>query len=92
MVNEQEFLQYILSAIVLNPDQLEINRKVDTMGVLLSVRVSKEDMGRVIGRAGETVKSIRNLVKIIGSLNRSNVNLKIEEPVSSVDSQPELSI
>ncbi len=76
----KEFLEYIIKGIVDYPDEVEIDRKVDEMGVLLSLRVHSDDMGQVIGKNGDTARAIRTLVRIIGLKSRARVNLKIEEP------------
>ncbi|MBZ9572953.1 KH domain-containing protein, partial [Patescibacteria group bacterium] len=55
-------------------------RKVDEMGVLLSLKLNPEDMGQIIGKGGSTARAIRNLVRIVGLKNHARVNLKIEEP------------
>ena len=78
--SDQDFLEYIIKALVDHPDDVKIDRKVDEMGVLLSLKVSPEDMGQIIGRAGSTARAIRSLVRIIGIKNHARVNLKIEEP------------
>lgn len=63
-----------------NPDDVEVTRTVDEMGVLITLKVSKEDMGRIIGKNGQTAKAIRILLRVIGSKNAARVNLKIVEP------------
>ena len=78
--NDQEFLAYVVKALVDHPDDVKVDRQVDEMGVLLSLRVHPEDMGQIIGKAGSTARSIRSLVRIIGLKNHARVNLKIEEP------------
>ena len=75
-----EFLEYVIKALVDHPDDVKIERKVDEMGVLLSLKVNPEDMGQIIGKGGSTARAIRNLVRIVGLRNRARVNLKIEEP------------
>ena len=75
-----EFVLFIVRAIVENPDAVEAERTVDEMGVLISLKVDKEDMGKLIGKNGQTAKSIRTLLRIIGSKNNARVNLKIVEP------------
>jgi predicted RNA-binding protein YlqC (UPF0109 family) len=80
ITNDQEFLEYVAKAIVDNPDDVQVDRKVDEMGVLLSLRVNAQDMGVVVGKAGSTAKSIRSLLRIVGVKNNARVNLKIEEP------------
>jgi len=77
---DQEFLEYIVKELVDNPKEVKVDRKVDEMGVLLSLTVNPQDMGQIIGREGSTAKAIRNLVRIVGLKNHARVNLKIEEP------------
>ena len=84
-----EFLEYIVKALVDNPKDVKCERKVDEMGVLLSLKVNPEDMGQIIGREGSTAKSIRNLVRIVGLKNHARVNLKIEEPEGGRAPRPE---
>ena len=75
-----EFVQFIVEQIVDDPSAVHIERTVDEMGVLLTLKVNKEDMGKIIGKNGQTAKSIRTLLRIIGSKNNARVNLKIVEP------------
>ena len=77
---DQEFLEHVVKALVDHPEDVKIDRKVDEMGVLLSLKVNPEDMGQIIGKAGATARSIRSLVRIVGLKNHARVNLKIEEP------------
>lgn len=75
-----EFVEFVVKSIVDSPDELEIERTVDEMGVLITLKVGKEDMGKIIGKNGQTAKSIRTLLRIIGSKHNARVNLKIVEP------------
>ena len=77
---DQEFLDYVVKALVDNPGDVSVNRRVDEMGVLLTLKLAPADMGKIIGRAGNTAKAIRTLLRVVGLKNRSRVNLKIEEP------------
>jgi len=86
--NYQEFLEYVIKSIVDYPDDVKIDRKVDEMGVLLTLKVNREDMGKVVGRNGSTAKSIRTLLRIVGVKNSARVNLKIEEPEGGRVSPP----
>ncbi|MDP3729696.1 MAG: KH domain-containing protein [bacterium] len=81
--HDQEFLEYLVKSIVENPDDVQVVRKVDEMGVLLSLKVNPKDMGLVVGREGSTAKAIRSLLRIVGVRNNARVNLKIEEPEGS---------
>lgn len=80
---DQVFLEYVVKAIVDSPDSVKIKREVDEMGVLLTLEVDQKDLGQVIGRQGQTAKSIRTLLRVIGAKNQARVNLKIYEPEGS---------
>ena len=77
---DKEFIEYVVKSIVDHPDDVSVDRKVDEMGVLLSLTVNPEDMGEVIGRSGNTAKSLRTLLRIVGLRSNARVNLKILEP------------
>jgi len=78
--SDQDFLEFIIKGLVDHPEDVKIERRVDEMGVLLSLKVNPEDMGQIIGRQGATARAIRSLVRIVGLRNHARVNLKIEEP------------
>ncbi len=80
MKKDQELLDFIVKALVDHPEDVQIERTVDEMGVLLSLRVNPEDMGKIIGKNGNTAKAIRTLLRIVGMKENARVNLKIEEP------------
>lgn len=69
-----------MKALVDNPNDVKIERTVDEMGVLVTLTVNPADMGKIIGRMGNTAKAIRTLLRIIGMKNNARVNLKINEP------------
>ena len=75
---DQQFVEYIVKTLVNNPDKVVVDRKIDEKGVLLSLSVDPEDIGRVIGRRGATAQSIRTLLRALGTKNDARYNLKIE--------------
>lgn len=80
MERDQEFVEYVVKAIVDNPDKVVVKRSVDEMGVLLELGVDPADMGKIIGKDGRTAKAVRTLLRVLGAQNHSRVNLKIMEP------------
>lgn len=80
---DQEFLEYLVKSLVDNPDDVAVERRIDEMGVLLTLKVNKADMGQIVGRQGSTAKAIRSLLRIVGMKNNARVNLKILEPEGS---------
>ena len=79
-MEDKAFLEYLVKGIVNHPDDVSIDRKVDELGVLLTLKVNSEDMGQIIGKNGTTARAIRTLLRIIGMKSNARVNLKIEEP------------
>lgn len=77
---DRDFIEWVVKQIVDNPDDVNVTRSVDEMGVLITMKVNKDDMGKVIGKNGQTAKSLRILLRVIGSKHNARVNLKIVEP------------
>jgi uncharacterized protein len=80
MHEDKQFLETLVKALVDHPESVRINRTVDEMGVLLTLDVHAEDMGKIIGRSGNTAKAIRTLLRVVGMKHDARVNLKINEP------------
>lgn len=83
MERDAQFLDVVIKMLVDKPEAVKIERTVDEMGVLLTLKVDPQDMGKVIGRSGNTAKAIRTLLRVVGMKNNARVNLKIEEPEGS---------
>ncbi len=80
MEADQQFIETLVKAIVNNPDDVKTVRTIDERGVLITLDVNPTDMGYVIGREGQTARSMRTLLKIVGAKHNARVNLKINEP------------
>lgn len=74
---DQQFVEYIVKSLVGNPDDVVVDRIVDEKGVLLTLTVNPEDLGRVIGKRGITAQSVRTLLRALGTKNDARYNLKI---------------
>ncbi len=83
-MKDRDFIEYVVKMLVDNPDDVKVERKIDEMGVLITLDVNAEDMGMVIGREGMTAKALRTLLRVIGARNNARVNLKINEPEGSL--------
>ncbi len=81
---DEQFLDYVIKALVEFPQDVKITRTVDEMGVLMTLDVNQADMGKIIGREGNTAKAIRTLLRVVGMKNNARVNLKINEPVGGM--------
>lgn len=80
---DQEFVEYVIRAIVNHPEDVKTDRIIDERGVLITLHVNPDDMGYVIGRQGQTARAVRTLLKIVGAKSNARVNLKIYEPEGS---------
>lgn len=85
---DQEFVEYVVKAMVDHPDDVSTKRSVDEMGVLIELTVNPEDMGTIIGKEGRTAKSLRTLLRVLGAKNNARVNLKIIEPAGGRSPKP----
>lgn len=82
-ISDKDFVEYVVKAIVDHPEEVSVERSVDEMGVLLTLKVNQQDMGYVIGRSGQTARALRTLLRLVGARNNARVNLKIYEPEGS---------
>lgn len=82
-MEDAQFLEFVVRALVDNPNDVKLNRTVDEMGVLMTLDVNPADMGKIIGRSGNTAKAIRTLLRVVGMKHNARVNLKINEPAGS---------
>ena len=74
---DQQFIEYIVKSVVGNPDDVIVDRIIDEKGVLLTLTVNPEDLGRIIGKRGITAQSLRTLLRALGTKNDARYNLKI---------------
>jgi|SRR3989344_820733 len=81
MEPDQAFLEYAVKALVDHPETVETTRTIDQMGVLLTLSVHAEDMGKIIGKSGKTAEALRILLRVVGMKGNARVNLKINEPI-----------
>jgi len=79
---DQQFLEFLVKSIVDHPEDVKVDRKVDEMGVLLTLKVNPLDMGQIVGKKGSTAQAIRSLLRIVASKQRPR-HLKIIEPEGS---------
>ena len=75
---DQQFIEYVVKSLVGHPDDVVVDRLIDEKGVLLTLTVNPEDLGRVIGKRGVTAQSLRTLLRALGTKNDARYNLKIE--------------
>lgn len=76
----RDFVEFVVKSIVDTPDEVEVTQTVDSLGVLITLKVAKSDMGKIIGKNGQTAKSLRVLLRMMGAKNDARYNLKIIEP------------
>ena len=74
---DQQFVEYIVTSLVEHPEDVVVERIIDDKGVLLTLTVNSDDLGRVIGRRGVTAQSLRTLLRALGTKNTARYNLKI---------------
>lgn len=74
---DQQFVEYIVKSLVGHPDDVIVDRVIDEKGVLLTLTVNPDDLGRVIGKRGVTAQSLRTLLRALGTKNDARYNLKI---------------
>ncbi|MDQ4006225.1 MAG: KH domain-containing protein [Actinomycetota bacterium] len=72
----KEVLEYLAQALVDEPDAVEVTEVNGERSVILQLKVAPDDMGKVIGKRGRTVKAMRSIVRAAGS--RQGVTTLVE--------------
>lgn len=86
----KEFLTYLAQQIVNNPEKVEVFEVVDNEGsVFLKIKVAPEDMGRIIGKSGKIINSIRAIVRVLAIKEGRRVQVDLEE-TPKVAEQPQV--
>jgi predicted RNA-binding protein YlqC (UPF0109 family) len=80
MERARDFLKYVLEALCDEPEKIEVEASADEMGVLLTVKVARNDMGKIIGREGATAKAVRTILWCVGQRENAHISMKIIEP------------
>jgi predicted RNA-binding protein YlqC (UPF0109 family) len=75
----REAIEMIVRALVDNAEAVDI-REIDRSGtVLIEVRVAQEDVGKIIGKQGRTIRALRSLARVVGSKNNRRYTVEIVE-------------
>jgi len=86
--HEQEFVEYVVKALVEKPDAVQVQRSLDEKGVFLELTVDPEDVGKVIGKKGATINALRALLRVLGAKYDARYSLKVIEPEGFRDDRP----
>ena len=73
----KELLEYIVKAIVVEPDQVTITEETSDEGFLIKLDVAAGDKGRVIGREGRVAQAMRTLLRVKAAKEETRVRLEI---------------
>jgi predicted RNA-binding protein YlqC (UPF0109 family) len=73
----KELVEYIVTSLVDNPDQVTVSETSERNAIVLEIRVAGPDMGRVIGKGGKVVNSIRTLVQVLAAKQGKRVSLEV---------------
>jgi len=75
----KDTLHYIVSSIVDKPDSVIISENEEEGMVTLTISVDPEDMGKVIGKEGKVIRSIRNIMKVKAMKHNIRINVTLAE-------------
>jgi predicted RNA-binding protein YlqC (UPF0109 family) len=75
----KELVEFIVKSLVDNPDQVEVHEVDDQSGTIVEVSVAQPDMGRVIGKSGRVINSIRSIAQVAAAKRGQRVSVEIIE-------------
>ncbi|NWF78252.1 MAG: KH domain-containing protein [Chloroflexi bacterium] len=73
----KDLLEYIIKAIVSQPDAVKITEENSDEGLLIKLEVAPDDKGRVIGRQGRVAQALRTLLRVKAAKQDTRVRLEI---------------
>ena len=73
----EEFVTYIIKNMVAKPDEVDIRSQSLESGILVEIRVAPEDVGKVVGRKGNVIRSLRTLAMSIGARLGHRIRLEV---------------
>jgi predicted RNA-binding protein YlqC (UPF0109 family) len=76
-MKEVDFLKFIIENLVTNTDDIKIDHSQDELGILLTLTVNKDDMWIIIGKWGNTINSIRSILRLFWMKADKRINLKV---------------
>jgi hypothetical protein len=79
MTNIMEFIEYVAKALVDNPEEVKVNEVAGERLVMYELKVNERDLGKIIGRQGQTARSLRTLVQAVGAKQGKRVQVEILE-------------
>ena len=78
-MQQKELVEYIAKSLVDSPEQVEVREAEGEQGAVLELSVSKEDLGKIIGKQGRTARAIRTLLGAVSAKTKKRVVLEILE-------------
>jgi predicted RNA-binding protein YlqC (UPF0109 family) len=75
----KDLVEYIVQALVDNPDEVSVHEIEESSETILELTVADADMGRVIGKSGRVINSIRSIVQVLAAKQGRNVSLEVIE-------------
>jgi len=73
----KDLVGYIASALVDNPDEIEIEEVLGNQATVLELKVAKEDLGKIIGKKGRTAQAIRTILNASSAKTKKRTILEI---------------
>ncbi|WP_458400825.1 KH domain-containing protein [Mailhella sp.] len=78
-MQQKELVEYIAKSLVDSPEQVEVREAEGEQGAVLELSVSREDLGKIIGKQGRTARAIRTLLGAVSAKTKKRVVLEILE-------------
>ncbi|MCB9422833.1 MAG: KH domain-containing protein [Ardenticatenaceae bacterium] len=75
----KELVEFIVKSLVDNPDDVQVDEVEDRSGTIVEVSVAQPDMGRIIGKSGRVINSIRSIVQVAAAKKGQRVSVEILE-------------
>lgn len=77
----EEYLEMVVRPLLKVPEEFQITKLADDLGVLLTLDISYQDMPVIIGKEGQNIDALRRIMSMYGVRTGSRISVKVNEPV-----------
>ncbi|MDR3624355.1 MAG: KH domain-containing protein [Chlamydiales bacterium] len=84
----KEFVEYLIKNLVDEPNCVSVKCFEGERGIIVEVSVAQKDIGKVVGRHGNTIKSLRTIISAVSARLGKHVRLELIEPGAEATPEP----
>ncbi len=73
----KELTEYLVKSLADHPEEVEIDEREEDDTVLIELKISQDDLGKIIGKNGNTINAIRTVLQTAASSTKKRARLEV---------------